>query len=237
MKVKLFCFPFAGGSKYSYTLFQRYLSKNIELVPLDIPGRGSRFSEPLLYDLNDIVSDVFSQIENQLSTPFAFFGHSMGTLISYLLTEQLADKNLPLPVHLFLSGRGGPKSERYGRNWHLLPKAEFREKLLELGGSPKEVLEEERLMEIIEPILRADFQAAELFKYNNVKSFDIPVTVMIGKQEITNYQEALLWQEIATQPIKIHEFDGGHFFILNHPEQVMKIVETELQNSIKVLKA
>lgn len=228
MKIKLFCFPFAGGSQYSYTLFNRYLPAKIELIPLDIPGRGARFSEKLLDDLNAIAEDLYEQIKDQLDAPFAFYGHSMGTMLCFLVTQILHNKQLPLPTHLFLSGRGGPKYEEKDRNWHLLPPNEFRQKLLALGGSPKEVLEEERLMELIEPILRADFKAVELFSYPNFQMLDIPVVVMIGKEEQITREEALSWQEITTLPVQFHEFQGDHFFIFEHTQKMIEIVAQQL---------
>ena len=230
-KIKLFCFPFAGGSQYSYTFFNRYLPDFIELVPIDLPGRGTRFSEPLLDNIQAIVDDVFDQIKTQLDGPFAFYGHSMGTIICYSLTEKLYQNQLDLPVHLFLSGRGGPRFEETDRNWHALPQKEFHQKLHELGGSPKEVLEEKKLMELIEPILRADFKAVELFSYPHIQTFDVPVTVMIGDEERITQEEALSWQEITSLPIQFHTFQGGHFFIFDHPEKMMQIIQHGLSNS------
>lgn len=232
-KINLFCLPFAGGSRYSYALFNRYAPTDVELVPIDIPGRGTRFSEPLLDEMKAIADDVFEQIRGQLDSPFAFFGHSMGTILCYLLCEKLERHGLPMPIHVFLSGRGGPASESRKRSWHALPKDEFREKLFELGGSPGEVLQEERLMEFVEPILRADFKAVEHFSYGEIHRFDVPLTVMIGKEEKITLDEAFSWQEISSIPLSFHAFEGGHFFIFDHPARMMELLALELKLEYK----
>lgn len=229
MQVKLFCFPFAGGSTYSYPFFQKYLPGFIEFIPLDIPGRGTRITEPLLYDLDAIAEDVFSRIRHQFTEPFAFFGHSMGTMIAYQLLNYLEKEGLPMPVHLFLSGRGGPNAEKENHQWHLLPSLEFRKKIFELGGSPEEVLQDERLMQLIEPILRADFQAVELFRFDKIRKYSIPVTVMIGDEEAISTEDILQWQRITDQEIKIRKFSGGHFFISEHAEEIVNTISKELQ--------
>lgn len=234
-RISLFCLPFAGGSRYSYTLFNRYLPPHIELVSLDVPGRGTRFSEPPLDQLDAIAEDVLEQIRGQLDRPFAFFGHSMGTILAYLLCEKLEQQDLPMPLQLFLSGRCGPAFEDRKRRWHALPKAEFLEKLFELGGSPGEVLQEERLMELMEPVLRADFKAVEDFSYGKLRRFDLPLTVMIGKDEQITLDEAFSWQEISSRPLSFHAFEGGHFFIFDHPAKITELLIEALATVYKTV--
>lgn len=229
--MRLFCFPFAGGSKYSFVEFEKKCPKNLELFPIDYPGRGARFQEALLTSMEDLVKDAFEQIKGHLNQPFAFYGHSMGTVVAVLLYWKLKEAKLPLPRHLYLSGRGGPATENTDRDWHKLPQQAFYEKLKVLGGSPKEVLEDTRLMEIIEPIVRADFQAIESFTYRKLESSSIPLTVMIGKEEETTKADALTWQAISDQPMELLEFDGGHFFIFQEAKNILKRIASCGQNT------
>jgi len=106
--MQLFCFPFAGGSYYSYYPLKRFLNPRINLIPLDLPGHGRRMQEPLLSDLNDMCNDVYKQIDGELDNPYAFLGHSMGALIGYLLTQKITRMGFPGPSHLFATGRQGP---------------------------------------------------------------------------------------------------------------------------------
>ncbi|MCE5264829.1 MAG: thioesterase, partial [Deltaproteobacteria bacterium] len=60
----LFCIPFAGGSAYSYRDLQRHAA-GVRFVTLELPGRGRRFSAPLLTSLPEMVDDLFGQIRGR----------------------------------------------------------------------------------------------------------------------------------------------------------------------------
>lgn len=223
-KVKLYCLPFAGGSRYSYNGYIKSAPSNVVVTPVELPGRGMRYNEQLLADADRMADDVFEQIRSDLNSPYAIYGHSMGTLLGYLLTKRIVEADLPKPLHLFFSGRGGPSVKydeppRYG-----LPKAEFVTKLRELGGSPDEVLADDSLIEFFEPILRADFQAVETFNYVASEPFDIPITVMIGTNEKTNYEQALAWKKETTADVTVRQFPGKHFFIFQFEKEILKLI-------------
>ena len=43
--LRLFCFPYAGGSAMMYRTWSDFLPTNIEVCPIELPGRGSRMRE------------------------------------------------------------------------------------------------------------------------------------------------------------------------------------------------
>ena len=226
--VNLFCFPFAGGNKYSYRELADYCPPAIQLIPVELPGRGARFREPPLTELYSIIDDLFGQIRDQLQPPYAFYGHSMGTWVSYLLTKKILQVNLPPPSHLFLTGCAAPSVPIREVPRHQLPKAEFIEKLRSYGGSPEEVLNDSSLMDFFEPILRADFQALETYAYQATSPFSIPVSIIIGTEDRVTYEDALAWQRETTEPVEIRQFPGDHFFIFGYKAEIMKIMVRKL---------
>ncbi|QXV63856.1 thioesterase [Mucilaginibacter sp. 21P] len=228
MKVNLFCFPFAGGSKYSYNIFIGTAHGNITIAPIDYPGRGLRFKEPLLKQIDDVVNDCFNIIKDKLQHPYAFYGHSMGTIVSYLLTKKIIDEGLPKPIHLFLTGRGGPAVVYGETKRYQLPSDKFRAQIKEMGGSPDEVLNDEDLMSFFEPILRADFQTLEEYVYKQTPPFDIPITAMFGSEERVTYEQVLEWQKETTSKLTVKKFEGRHFFIFDHAKSIMDIVAQRL---------
>lgn len=233
MKINLICFPFAGGSAYSYASFQQFVPNNIKLITVEPPGRGKRIDQPLLPDIQSIANDVYDQVKPLLKEPYAFYGHSMGTIVAYLITKRIIKEGLPQPLHLFVSGRMGPSAKDNEPHIHHLPQNEFREKLKEIGGSPDEFLDDDNLMSFFEPILRADFRSNELYEYEGITApFDIPVTVMIGKEEKINEYEAMAWQQETTKPIEVYWFSGGHFFILDHVQEIMRIIGNKLKERL-----
>jgi surfactin synthase thioesterase subunit len=228
-KINLFCLPFAGGSKYSYRGYVTHAPENINVYPIELPGRGARIRESLLTDIHAIVDDVLAQIEPMLwQNAYAIYGHSMGTLVGYLLTKRILEKDLPPPLHLFLTGRGGPSvmAERPLR--HKLPKPEFLQQIRELGGSPDDTLNDDNLMEFFEPILRADFQAIETYEHVPGPPLPVSITAIIGVEERTTYAEAMAWQKETSEKLDVRQFPGKHFFIFNYEPELMKIIEKKL---------
>lgn len=230
MEINLFCFPFAGGSKYSYHKYLRYTNDIVKIVPLEYPGRGARIDEDLLKNIEEIVEDVYSNIKNKINQPYAFYGHSMGAAIAYLLTKKIIDDDFSPPLHLFLTGRGGPSSNFSDPPKYLLPKKEFIRELMKMGGSPDEVLNSKEVMSFFEPIIRADFQALETYKYKETLPFDIPISVMIGREENIVLGDAQSWQKETSREVEIKLFPGNHFFINDYPFEIMQLILEKLSS-------
>ncbi|WP_298510486.1 thioesterase II family protein [uncultured Kordia sp.] len=227
-KINLFCFPFAGGNKYSYRDYEKFIPSNIKLIPIESAGRGMRFSEKLPSSIEETVADYYDQIKDYLQEPYAIYGHSMGSLTGFLVAKKILEENLNPPLHLFFSGRAGPSAKDKDVKRHTLPKKEFIEELKTLDGIPEEVFNDEDLMELFEPILRADFKAIETYTYTSSEAINIPISVAIGKEEKVTLEEAETWQEESLHPVKIKQFPGKHFFIFQYPKHVMRWIALEL---------
>ena len=224
--------PFAGGSKHSYRELSKLAPPNMKVHAIEIPGRGSRTNEPLLESCQALVEDVFLQIKDKLDQPYAIYGHSMGTLLGYLLTQKIREENRRQPLHLFLSSGLGPSIFHTKPRYHVMGKKEFIQKLGNLGGIPPEVLQNEILLNFFEPIFRADFKAIETYQYVKSTPFNIPITVMIGSEERISREQAQTWQKETIHPIELLEFPGGHFFINDYFFQIMDLISTRLDNQL-----
>ncbi len=228
----LYCLPFAGGNSYSYRPLQEKLRETpIQMMPLELPGRGKRIREPLLNDLNLLAMDALKQlIQHDLTQRYALFGHSMGALLVYLVAQQLVARRLPLPVHIFVSGHRAPNIEPRLNLKHNLPKTEFIAMLQRLGGCPPEILQDAELLNFFEPMLRADFQAVDLYKYQPRFPLPIPFTVLLGSAEAeVTLSSVQGWQQETSYPLIIKEFQGGHFFVSEQPSKVAETVAQTLE--------
>lgn len=220
----LFCLPFAGSSAYSYRAFQSYTDDFLRIVAIDLPGRGRRFCEPLLRNLNAMADDAFNQIRQRLDGgAYAVYGHSMGSWIAYLLVKRILRDGYPPPRHLFVSGRPSPSVPGKEKDWHRLPRTDFLKILKRFGGTPIEVIANQELMELFEPVLRADFQALADYIHEKSEPLGVPMTVLWGRDENVTRAEALSWQEQTTKDFSFLEFSGGHFFIFQHAAEIVGI--------------
>ncbi len=204
------------------------------MAALDYPGHGRRFGEPLLTDMHVLVEDALHQIQDRLSQPYAFWGHSFGAGIAWLLARRLAATGCTLPVHLFVSGRRGPSLENNSSERHLLPTSEFLKMVFEFDGTPKELLQNPELLELFEPVLRADFQANDTWRYQpHHTPLEVPVTVMAGTIHDVAPEAAQAWRKETTQPLKMLNFEGNHFFIFQHVGQICSVIERTLRQTMR----
>jgi len=225
-KTKLFCLPYAGGSATIYEKWKKNINSSIQLIPIEYSGRGKRFTQPLCDNLEEVVDDIYNIIKNNLDdTPYCFFGHSMGSLVSYELSHKIKELNHPQPTHIFFSGKSAPNIKSRDKDLHKLNDKEFKEELFKLEGTPKEILENNELMNIYLPILRSDFKVVEEYMYTpKPEKLECNFTVIYGKDDDMRINEICDWQKHTNQKCNFIKFPGGHFFIHDHTEEIVEIV-------------
>lgn len=213
-KLRLFCFSYAGGSAWVFRPWLNHLPSFIELCPLELPGRGKRWTEKPFTNLDSLVQTLGTAILPYLNRPFAFFGHSMGAMISFELTRLLSQKYEIEPVHLFVSGCRAPQLRDPNPPIYNLPEPEFIAEIRRLNGTPDAVLENAELMELVLPALRADFEMLETYKYTEASSLNCPIAVFGGLQDTEVTTEDLqAWQVQTNRAFSLQMFEGDHFFI------------------------
>lgn len=209
-----------------YSKWKDDLDKSILLHPLELAARGKRINESNYNTAEEAANDVLSMIRFQLADlPYAFYGHSLGALIAYLTAQKIRDMKYPGPAHIFFSGRGAPHIHRDDKPmYYTLPEDEFREKVLELGGTPPEFFDIPELLEILLPLLRGDFRISGTYRLRGeIKPLDCNITVLTGKEEDLNPQQIEEWKLHTKQQCNLYSFEGGHFF-LNNPVEKDKII-------------
>ena len=71
-RLRLFCLPYAGGSAVRiYGAWDRYLPADIEVVPVELAGRGSRIGEVPVPRAEALVADALRQVVPGTDEPFA----------------------------------------------------------------------------------------------------------------------------------------------------------------------
>lgn len=228
---KLICFPYAGGNSASYNGLRDRLAGRIDVVTIELPGRGRRAGELLRSKLTDLVDDAYAVSEPHRREPFAFFGHSMGASIAFEVTRRIARQGRRLPHHLFISGRQAPSLPNKLRRWDL-SRPDFLDMLRNLGGCPPELLESEELLEFFEPVLRADFEAVERHLPRTPEPRDVPITVMIGEHDEVSEDEARPWQSETLHPLSFFCLPGNHFFLLDQWDTIAEVIAAGLSASI-----
>lgn len=227
--MRLFCFPYAGGGASAYRGWHDLLPPGVELVAIQPPGRETRFNEPPLRDMSAMLAEVARAMAPMLDRPYAVFGHSLGSLVAFELVRLLRQSGLPLPEHLFVSGRRAPHVPIDRRAFHDLADADLIDELRKMRGMTDQLLENEELMAVLLPTLRADFAVHDTYRYREQPALALPVTVFGGlEDEVTTPENLAAWSSMTAAASQVRLFPGGHFFINEHRDDVLAVISREL---------
>ncbi|WP_343673875.1 alpha/beta fold hydrolase [Chitinophaga sp.] len=220
---KLFLFHFAGGNCYSYQFLTPYLAA-FDVVATELPGRGRRIKESLIHDFDAAAMDLYRQVSNSVQhTPFLIYGHSMGAYLA-LRVVNLLERAGKYPHALIVSGNAGPGLEKPDKVMrYQLDRPAFIEVLKELGGMPEELLENELLFEIFEPVLRADFEITERNRIAEEAAVHAPLFALMGSRE-NDVADIDNWARFTKGRFERAVLKGDHFFIRNHAQRMADII-------------
>ncbi|TYP74342.1 thioesterase II family protein [Aquimarina intermedia] len=234
--IKLFCLPYAGGSASMYRKWESFVDDSIEIIPVELAGRAKRIKDPFYETVADAVQDVVSFLIDRLDdSDYALFGHSMGAMLIYEVALEIEKKNLKKPLHLFFSGRGAPNIKPVkDKNYHLLEGDLFKDKLLELGGTPPQFFEHRELLDLFLPLLKNDFRlASECFVKRELKPFHCNISAFFGKEEDISSEAMIAWKDHSTKMCHLYYLNGDHFFIHESAPAMVKIIMKQLNSDSK----
>ncbi|MBD2103376.1 thioesterase II family protein [Leptolyngbya sp. FACHB-261] len=237
-RLRLFCFPHVGSSASVFRTWPNSLPPEIEVCGIQLPGRESRFKEALFTQIPPLVQALTPALQPYSDIPFAFFGHSLGALLSFEVARQLRAQQQPGPVHLFVSGRRAPQIPDRNPLLHTLPEPEFLEELRYLNGTPKAVLENSELMQLFLPVLRADFSLCGTYHYQSQPPLDCSISAFGGLEDVEETHDLLLdWSKQTYASFSLQMLPGDHFFLYSNQELLLKLsqeLNQLLQRSLSV---
>ncbi len=224
--VRMFCFPYSGGSAQAFLPFAEKLPLHVAVYAYEMPGRGRRFQDSLAESLNFLVNEaVDGLLSFQDNCRFVFFGHSLGGIISFETARELRRRKMPLPMHLYVSAKRAPHIPLTEPPVSKLPHDEFVEKLKVLGGTPDEILANQEILELMVPILQNDFKMFETYVYQQEPPLECPITAFGGLQDkFVTPDDIQKWSEHTERLFTRHVFNGRHFFIQSHFDEVIDII-------------
>jgi len=223
LKPQLFLIHFAGGSCYSFGFLLPALQA-FDTIPLELPGRGRRMNEPLLKNFDLAAWDICEQLTKRRNSSrhFLIYGHSMGAYLA-LRVANILESQGKSPSYLIVSGNPGPmiRDENYT---YSLPRTGFIDALGELGGMPAELIGNDDLFNVFEPVLRADFEIAEKCEMIEEPAVSAPIYAVMGRQE-KKIDEIDNWRKFTKKEFDRMTLEGGHFFIYDHSLLIAKIID------------
>lgn len=213
-RVRLFCLPYSGGGAAAFAGWADILPPEIEVCPVQLPGRGPRAAEPPLRRMDALVGALADALLPHLDMPFAIFGHSMGALVGFELARHLRARHGIEPAHLCAAAHRAPQLPDRDPPLHGLPEPELIEELRRLNGTPEEVLAHAELLQVVLPALRADFAVCETYAYADGPPLGCPIMAIGGLGDTgLERDELAAWRAQTRGDFALRMLPGDHFFI------------------------
>lgn len=225
-RMRLFCFPFAGGSASVYRAWSTGLPSDIEVCPIQLPGRGDRFAESAFHRIRDLVPVLIDGLELLFDLPFVFYGHSMGSLIAFELAHELRARGGPLPLALFPAAHQAPKVPHERAiselsDSELLAYVEEKSNTVQLHQYPE-------LLKIILPTLRCDLSLCDTYICGATSKLTCQITAFAGQDDRLSRAALESWGDETEGPFDIEMLPGGHFFLSSSRVQLLEVLTRKL---------
>lgn len=229
-RARVVCFPHAGGSASYFFPVSRALAPSIEVICLQYPGRQDRRTEPCLDSVAAFADHATAALAAWTDLPLLFFGHSLGASIAFETARRL--RAAGTRVHgLVASGRRGPTALRDERVHERTDDGLLAE-LRRLSGTSSAVLGDREMMRMILSALRADYRAAETYRYSPGEILDCPITALVGDDDPkVTVEEARDWAAHTTGEFDLVVLPGGHFFLQDHQQAVLDLITTRVDKA------
>lgn len=220
--LRLYCFPFAGGTAAAYRPWMRYFPADWQLVSVQVRHRPSA-PETIGSDVSEVAGTLAEIIASDAGdVPYVLLGHSMGSLLAFEAAHALRRLRAPAPRLLAVSARRAPTVLEPRTQYHTLSDDGLLKAVQELGGIPAELADYPELVEAVLPALRADLALAENYRHQPRVPLDLPIAIFSGEGDVLAPPAAMeAWRETTTGPGLRRAYPGGHFYLWEHGADVL----------------
>lgn len=229
---RLVCFPHAGGSAVFYFPVSAELHGPVDLLAVQYPGRQDRRAERGAEDLHLMADEVAEALGPWDDLPLTLFGHSMGALVAFEVARRIERAGGRVD-HLFVSGRQGPAVDRPEPS-HPLDDEGIVAEVRAMSGTDARLLEDEELLRMVLPALRADYRALRAYRADHGAAVACPITALVGDRDPwTPLPEAGAWRDRTTAAFDLKVFPGGHFYLSDRPDDVIGMLREHFTTTLR----
>lgn len=211
-RLKLYCFSHAGGGASAFVRWVDRMPPAVQLCPIQLPGRESRFNEPPPESLESLVNAIAAGASFG-DEPYAFLGHSMGSLLAFEVARALRRQGRVGPRLLIASSSRPPQRGYDDLRLHVLQGQELVNELRRYG-TVEEVLANRELVELLAPVVQSDSRMLSRYQHVPEPPLEIPIIAYGAQDDPTLPLEQLEgWRQHTTARFERRSFTGGHHYL------------------------
>lgn len=234
IRLRLFCFPFAGSSASVFRPWIDQLPEGIEVLGIQLPGRENRLSEPCIRNMEEIVERLEVSIRQYCEPPFVFFGHSLGSLIAYQLLHRIEEISGLTADLFFASGSPAPHSCPTSNVPLRFSQAQILSDLERISGPHTNLLKNPELFSMFLPMLQADFEVYANFRYQDLGVLSCPIIAIRGADDgYVSLESQLGWERHTDCSFKFHVIPGKHLFMVDSAKTFLPLIHNYLMPLVK----
>jgi len=211
----LICFPPAGAGAGFFREWAASLA-DIRIVPVQLPGREERFGEEPEEDAAAIARSIADAIAAEGWDRPVLLGYSYGALLAFETAMQLEAEGIDI-ASVIAMARAAPQTTPQPTVADL-DDAAFLDYVRRLGGLPPEIDEAPEFVELMLPVMRADFRANDHYARAESDRLRCPIHTIAGTADAaTANGRDTAWAGRTEVDHDLIRIDGGHFFINENP--------------------
>ena len=225
---RLLCFPYGGGGISVFNTWPRLLPQ-FEIWSVELPGRDSQIRLKPFVSFPPLIAELQEVLRPVLDRPHFYFGHSLGALIAFELARAVFQSGDALTKGLIVSAHPAPHLPSFRKPLHQLSEPDLIQALRELNGTPKAVFQHAELLDLMLPLLRADFELHFNYEFRPQPPLPVPIVAFAGTRDAEVMPEDMkAWKEHTTAAFEWHPVEGDHFFLSTAAERFLPALQRAL---------
>lgn len=215
--LRLFCFPHAGGAASLFRRWPSLLPPQVEVCAVQLPGRETRWRDPVPADLSELVEELARALGPLLEPGYALFGASFGGLVAYALARRLREAGRPDPVRLFVAATPAPDRIAAAGPAGAAPPA-----LAAPQVNPE-------LARLAARVLGHDLRLIASYRHTPGPVLRCPLTVFGGTDDPTVTADDLAaWRRHTSADCVLRPLPGGHFVAQESTTRMLGLIRADL---------
>lgn len=218
---RIFCFPYSGSGASAFSAWPAAID-DVEVCPVQFPGRESRLAEPHYGTYENLAAGLVESLKPRLDRPFAFFGHCAGALPAFETVIGLAEMGLPGPECLFVSGQPAPH-DAAGDRMLAMTESELRAEVESFVRS-RGIAPRPDMIDMGLAVLLRDHAAARAYRRAEPVTVRCPIVVLHWRDDPDVSLDRLEGWRRYSDAVDIRVVDGGHHDFMNAPDELLKLL-------------